>query len=181
MNLPLLKQPDYTLADWEQWDGRWELIDGVAYDMTPAPNTSHQAISLELTLRIGNLLEEARKKSGGGCRTFVAPTDVYLAPRTVVQPDLLIVCDPAKISVRGIEGAPDVVVEILSPRTASKDRSRKQWAYEAARVPEYLIVDPEEKVGLLLRLEQGHYVEAARVEWGGLVSLLGGTLPIQLG
>jgi Uma2 family endonuclease len=181
MNLPLLKHPDYNLADWEQWDGRWELIDGVAYDMTPAPNTTHQGISLELTLRIGNLLEEARQKSGGGCRTFVAPTDVYLGPRTVVQPDLLIVCDPAKISVRGIEGPPDLVVEILSPRTASKDRTRKQWTYEAAGVLEYLIVDPEEKVGVLLRLEQGRYQEAARVEWGGRVSLLGGILPVQLG
>jgi len=181
MNLPLLKQPEYTLADWEQWDGRWELIDGVAYDMTPAPNLSHQEISTELTARLFGLLEEGRRKSGGDCKVFHAPTDVYLGSRTVVQPDLLIVCDPAKLSVRGIEGAPDVVVEILSPRTASKDRSRKQWAYEAAGVPEYLIVDPEEKVGLLLRLEHGHYVEAARVEWGGLVALLGGSLSVQLG
>jgi Uma2 family endonuclease len=180
MSLPQPKSAPYTLADWATWDGRWELINGVAYDMTPAPSPGHQEISMALSIRIGTLLEEARHKTGGHCKVFAAPTDVFL-DSGVVQLDLLVVCDPAKLSDRGVEGAPDLVVEILSPRTASKDTVRKRWTYEAAGVPEYLIVDPEEKVGLLLRLEAGRYEEAARIEWGAPMGLLGGTLTVTLG
>lgn len=181
MSLPELKHRDYTLEDWQTWEGRWELINGVAYDMTPAPNTDHQRVSTRLILAIGNAMEEAKRKSGGGeCEVFVAPTDVYLASGPV-QPDLLVVCDPAKISKRGIEGAPDLVVEILSPSTASKDLVRKRWAYEAAGIPEYLIVDPDDRVGLLLRLEGGRYEEGARVEWGNVLALLGGKVSVTLG
>ena len=98
----------------------------------------------------------------------------------VVQPDLLVVCDREKISKRGIEGAPDLVVEILSPSTAGKDWSHKRWAYEAAGVPEYLIVDPDDRLGVLLRQEAGRYQEAARIEWSGLVALLGGQITIKM-
>ena len=99
----------------------------------------------------------------------------------MLQPDLVLVCDPAKKSLRGIEGAPDLVVEILSPSTASKDTVRKRWVYEASGVPEYLIVDPDERLGLLLRLQGGRYEEAARVEWGTVVALLNGALAVSLG
>jgi Uma2 family endonuclease len=181
MSHPLLRTPAYTLADWATWEGRWELINGLAYDMTPAPSTEHQEVSSNLHVAIGNALMEAKRQAGGGgCKLFAAPTDVHLESG-VVQPDLLVVCDPAKISQRGIEGAPDLVVEILSPSTAGKDLTRKRWAYEAARVPEYLIVDPDERVGVLWRLEGGRYQEAARVEWGAGVALLGGTLSVALG
>lgn len=182
MGLPELKHHGYTVEDWKLWEGRWELINGVAYDMTRAPNINHQRIATRLTAGIFAALEEAKRQSGGrDCEVFVAPTDVYLESGPV-QPDLLVVCDPAKISERGIEGAPDLVVEILSPRTASKDLVRKRWAYEAAGVREYLIVDPEEQVGELLRLDaEGRYQTAARVEWGDLVPLLGGKLSLILG
>ena len=181
MGLPQLKHPGYTLEDWQSWPGRWELINGVAYDMTPAPSTTHQELVGSVYFQLRGAFEEAKRKSGGGtCRVFVSPVDVYLTSGPV-QPDLLVVCDPAKISNRGIEGAPDLVVEILSPSTAGKDVTRKRWAYEAAGVPEYLIVDPDERVGLLLRLEGGLYVEAARVEWGALVALLGGEISVTLG
>ncbi len=180
MNLPELKHPGYTLADWQSWDGRWELINGVAYDMTPAPSIAHQTISVSLILAMGNALKEAKRGSGGGdCQLFHAPTDVFLESG-VVEPDLLVVCDPAKVSERGIEGAPDLVVEILSPSTASKDMARKRWAYEAAGVPEYLMLDPIERFGVLLRLEGGRYEEAARMEWGASLSILGGKISITL-
>lgn len=180
MGLPQLKHPGYTLEDWQSWEGRWELIDGVAYDMTPAPSTEHQGVSSSLHAALFVALEEAKRKAGGGsCKVFHAPTDVYL-PSGVVQPDLLVVCDPAKISTRGIEGAPDLVVEILSPNTASKDWSHKRWAYAAAGVPEYLIVDPEGQFGLLLRLEGKRYEETTRVDWGSVIALLGGKLSITL-
>jgi Uma2 family endonuclease len=77
---------------------------------------------------------------------------------------------------------PDLVAEILSPGTASKDLVRKRWAYEAAGIPEYLIVDPEEAVAELLRLEpEGHYHSVARVEWGANLPILGGRISITLG
>ena len=180
MNLPQPQHPGYTLEDWKQWDGRWELIHGVAYDMTPSPGTKHQEVSGRLAFALESALREARQSSGGGdCRLFIAPTDVFLASGVVI-PDLLVVCDPAKISPRGIEGPPDLVVEILSPSTASKDTVRKRWTYEAAGVPEYLIVDPDEQVGLLLRLVNHRYEEAQRVAWGTLVGLLSGRLKITV-
>ncbi len=181
MGLPQLKHSGYTLEDWKTWEGRWELIHGVAYDMTPAPSLEHQRISSRMNVAIANALEEAKKKTGGGeCEVLAAPLDVFFESG-VFQPDLVVVCDPLKKSERGVEGAPDLVVEILSPRTASKDTVRKRWAYEAAGVPEYLIVDPDERVGVLLRLEAGRYQEAARVEWGALVDLLDGTIGVVLG
>lgn len=180
MSLPEPKHPGYTVEDWKQWDGRWELINGNAYDMTLAPSTEHQRISTRLNAGIFHALEEAKKKSGGECEVFAAPTDVYL-DSGVMQPDLLVVCDPAKITPRGIEGPPDLVVEILSPSTASKDWSHKCWAYAAAGVPEYLIVDPDGRFGLLLRLEAGRYEETSRVDWGGIVAILGGRLNVTLG
>jgi Uma2 family endonuclease len=181
MSLPQPKHPGYTLDDWKTWEGSWELINGVAYDMTPSPGTEHQRISMALSARIFTALEDAKRKSGQGeCQVFAAPTDVFLDSGVFI-PDLLVVCDPAKITPRGIEGAPNLVVEILSPGTASKDVTRKRWAYEAAGISEYLIVDPEGKVGVLLHLEAGRYEETARVEWDTQVSLLDGRLNVMLG
>lgn len=182
MGLPQLKHAGYSIEDWKTWEGRWELIDGIAYDMTPAPSFEHQRTSTKLVLAIGNALEEAKRRVGGGdCEVLAAPLDVFL-PSGVVQPDLVVVCDPTKKSPRGIEGAPDLVVEILSPSTAAKDMTRKRWAYEEAEVPEYLIVDPEDQIGVLLRLDNAkRYQEVARIEWGAVVVLLGGNLSFPLG
>lgn len=184
MPLPQLQHPGYTVEDWKTWEGHWELIHGVAYPtygVTPAPSLEHQRVSAHLTSEILVALKEAKNKNGGGgeCEVFAAPVDVYLGD-TVVQPDLVVVCDPAKKSERGIEGAPDLVVEILSPSTASKDMTRKWWLYESVGVPEYLIVDPQERVGRLLRLEEGRYTETTRLEWGEVVALLGGRIQIPL-
>jgi Uma2 family endonuclease len=111
---------------------------------------------------------------------FAAPTDVFLASGVFI-PDLLVVCDPAKITPRGIKGAPDLVVEILSPGTAQKDWTHKRWAYEAAGVPEYLIVNPDSRVAVLLYLEEGRYREAVHAEWGAEVALLGGLIRVVVG
>ena len=183
MSLPELKHAGYTIEDWKTWEGRWELIHGVPYAMTPTPSPDHQRISCRLQKAIDAAIEAAKRKSGSGsCEVFSAPIDLFLpGEQSVYQPDLVVVCDPAKITSRGIEGAPDLVAEILSPSTASKDMAKKRWAYEAAGVPEYLMVDPDEQFGLLLRLEGGRYEEAARVEWGAVVALLGGRLSVTLG
>jgi len=130
----------FTWADYRSWpdDERWEIIAGVAYAMAPAPSTRHQIV-------IGNLFGRLiRDLAGELCRPFMAPTDVKLSDLDVVQPDILVVCDPIRITPTHIEGAPDVVIEVLSPATAAKDLRQKKALYERAGVREYLVVDPLE-------------------------------------
>lgn len=152
----------YTYADILTWpeDERWELIDGVAYDMTPAPTYRHQEILGRLYLQFGNFLE------GAPCRVVMAPLDVRMpklgetamTASTVVQPDLLVVCEPEQIDERGVVGAPTLVLEILSPSTAKKDLREKLNAYQQAGVQEYWVVYPSEKMVQVYTLdEHGRY------------------------
>ena len=136
-----VKQKKYTYADYCSWsDGeRWELIEGIPYAMSPAPSRLHQEISVGLTLMIGNFLK------GSPCKLFHAPFDVRLDDYTVVQPDLSIVYDASKLDDRGCKGAPDLIIEILSPSTARHDRITKFHQYQKADVKEYWIVDPDTK------------------------------------
>ena len=181
MALPQLKQPGYTLEDWKTCEGRWERINGVAYDMTPSPSLQHYQVSHGLERAIDAALDEVKRKSGGGaCEMFHAPVDLYLDTGVFI-PDIMVVCDPVKKTPRGIEGAPDLVVEILSPGTAQKDWTHKRWAYQAAGIPEYLIVDPDERVAVLLCLKGGQYQEVPHVAWGGMLGLLGGRITVTLG
>jgi Uma2 family endonuclease len=130
----------FTWADYRSWpdEERWEIIGGVAYAMSPAPSTKHQSVGARMYSRLERGLE------GKPCRPFIAPTDVKLSDRDVVQPDILVVCDPARITPTHIEGAPDVVIEVLSPATSAKDLRQKKALYERAGVREYLVVDPLE-------------------------------------
>lgn len=132
----------FTYADYAKWDDdqRWELIDGFAYNMTPAPRTKHQDL-------LGNLFREISVYlKGKQCRSFLAPTDVVLNDFNVVQPDLLVVCDRSKITDANIQGAPDLIIEILSPSTSRKDRREKKSLYEQFSVREYILVDPSNEV-----------------------------------
>ncbi len=156
-------KPDvrYTVADYRTWpdEERWELIDGIAYSMSPAPRSAHQRMSRMLFSRIDAFLE------GKSCEPFYAPIDVFLPhpgesgeeENTVVQPDILVVCDPAKVADEGIRGAPDFVVEILSDTTAYKDLNEKKDLYESHGVREYWIVKPADGSVLAWRLEDGRY------------------------
>lgn len=130
----------FTYADYLTWPDseRWEIIDGVAYSMTPAPSIRHQRVVLNIGRSLGNQL------AGKPCQPFVAPTDVVLSEYDVVQPDVLVVCDKKKVADANIQGAPDVVFEVLSPATAIKDLREKRALYERAGVREYVIVDPVE-------------------------------------
>ncbi len=117
---------------------RYELIDGVIYDMTPSPSEAHQRV----TTAIGSLLFSGLK---GRCRTYVAPFDVWPTgdlKEAYVQPDVTVICDENKITEAGCVGAPDLVVEVLSPTTAGKDRKAKLRLYQHSGVREYWIVDP---------------------------------------
>jgi len=147
----------HTWTEYRTWpdDERWEIIDGVAYNMSPAPSTRHQAI-------VGNLFAYLhRHLAGKGCRPFMAPTDVRISETDVVQPDILVVCDPARITPSHIEGAPDLVMEVLSPGTSAKDLREKKWLYQRSGVREYWVVDPLELyVQRFLLTRDGRYGEA---------------------
>lgn len=138
----------YSYADYQNWpdDQRWELIEGVPYDMSPAPLFRHQQILMAIGAMLFNFLK------GKPCKVSSAPTDVRFKNQihaadketfTVVQPDLIVVCDKDKIDKKGIVGAPDICIEILSESTAYKDESEKYTLYEKNGVKEYWIVNPE--------------------------------------
>jgi len=177
MPIPKLKEPDrFTYADYLTWpdEERWELIDGEAYDMSPGPEVQHQRIVVRLSTRFAVHLE------GKPCQVFVAPLDVRpLATsdmsdddvNTVVQPDLIIVCDKKKLEKRGVVGAPDLVVEILSPFTARKDISKKFDLYELAGVREYWVVFPNEQFIQVYRLVNGVYGRHQIVEPGDVLEV----------
>ncbi|MGE5550598.1 MAG: type II toxin-antitoxin system prevent-host-death family antitoxin [Bacteroidota bacterium] len=139
----------FTYGDYLSWpdDERWELIDGVPYNMSPGPNRAHQEVSGELFKQIAVYL------TGKTCKVYAAPFDVRLPKgdeedeqiETAVQPDLVVVCDLRKLDERGCKGAPDWVVEIISPHTAAKDMKIKRDLYERVGVREYWLVDPGNK------------------------------------
>jgi len=155
---PLIGPPQgrWTYADYAALpdDGnRYEIIAGVLY-MTPAPGIGHQSVSARMVTFLVTHVEFA-----GLGRVFAAPVDVELTPDTVVQPDIVVVLSANldRITPSRIIGAPDLVVEILSPGTAGYDRREKQDAYARAGVGEYWIVDPGAQTVELLTLEQGGY------------------------
>jgi Uma2 family endonuclease len=155
---PLVGPPQgrWTYADYAALpdDGnRYEIIAGVLYT-TPAPGAGHQSVSARLVTFLVTHVEFA-----GLGRVFAAPVDVELAPDTVVQPDIVVILSANldRITPSRIIGAPDLVVEILSPGTAGYDRREKQDAYARAGVGEYWIDDPGAQTVELLTLEQGGY------------------------
>ncbi|MCG8512860.1 MAG: Uma2 family endonuclease [Halanaerobiales bacterium] len=135
----------YTYGDYLTWDDaqRYELIDGSIYVMSPAPGRRHQEVAGEFHRQLANYLLEKE------CAVYIAPFDVRLPERekrdediaTVVQPDLVIVCDDNKLDERGCKGAPDLVIEIILPGSAGRDRKTKRELYQKHGVLEYWIVD----------------------------------------
>ena len=166
----------FTYRDYLGWgdDGRYELINGVAYSMAPAPLIEHQ----ELTGRIyGQLVTQLE---GHPCRPFIAPVDVRLPKAqqsddeadTVVQPDVFVVCDRDKIDARGVRGAPDFVVEVLSPTTAARDQIEKKKIYERAGVREYWLVHPTDRLATIYRGSDAGYAAPEIIELVGETPIL---------
>ena len=154
----------FTYADYESWDDldsngnpiRYELIDGIAY-MMAAPTLEHQSILMDLSRQFAIFLK------GKSCKVFAAPCDVCLnslgdEDDTVVQPDLFVVCDESKLDKKRCNGAPDMVIEILSPSTSKRDLFIKLKKYQNAGVREYWIVDPDTQAVNVHILENGRYV-----------------------
>lgn len=136
-------------------DGRRYQIIGGALDVTPAPTSTHQRISRNLEFL---LFDHVRRNRLGAI--FYAPVDVILANDTIVQPDIVFVSREhlSRVAERGIEGPPDLVVELLSPRTRRLDRTTKMRVYAQFGVPECWIVDPEAKTFEIFKLTAGAYV-----------------------
>lgn len=165
-NLQVVEEPSadytYTYADYLRFrfEERLELLKGRLMKMS-APNTRHQTISMRLSYLFFSFL------NGKSCNVFHAPFDVRLPVQnskkdneitTVVQPDLCVVCDQSKIDEKGCCGAPDIVIEILSPGNTKKELQLKYDLYEEACVQEYWIVAPEEKLVLIYTLANGRYM-----------------------
>lgn len=138
---------------------RWEIIQGVPYAMTPAPTIRHQEVAGALYRILGNYL------LGRACRVFIAPLDVLLTEgheldeqiQTVIQPDVFVVCDKSKLDERRCKGAPDLIIEVLSPTTARKDRREKFLLYEKHGVKEYWLVEPDSKLITAFILKDDQY------------------------
>ena len=192
----------YTYGDYLTWDegDRWEIIEGRAYDMSPAPATAHQHVSAALTAQLFTHFSDKP------CNVFAAPFDVRLPLsdeadediETVVQPDIVMVCDPHKLDERGCRGAPDWIIEILSPSTAAKDMITKKALFEKHGVREYWLVHPIDRIVTALLLgDSGTFGEAKvsearhtqqveifpdiHIDWDRVFASLPGTLSIKEG
>lgn len=140
-------QPQVTSITLEQYealpeDKRAEVFDGVVYDMA-SPSQIHRTLLTELLVIIRNYI----KSKGGNCSVFPAPFDVKLSdkPLTIVQPDIMVICDKDKLDGKRCNGAPDFIIEIVSPGNPADDYIRKLYYYKNAGVCEYWIVDPRRK------------------------------------
>lgn len=166
----------YSYADYLLWqfDERVELIKGKIFKMSPAPSTKHQTISFKISFKFGVYLEYTASK------IFSAPFDVRLAVSediaiskkyknkakklpdgkimTVVQPDICVICDDSKLDERGCVGAPDLVVEILSPGNTQREMKDKFEIYQEAGVLEYWLVEPNDEFVIVYQLDKGIYI-----------------------
>jgi Uma2 family endonuclease len=164
----------YTYADYFKWrfEERVELIKGKIFKMSPAPNRFHQEIVGSIHILIGMFLQDKP------CKVYVAPFDVRLPRKsnndkeiiTVLQPDVCVVCDLTKLDKRGCIGAPDIVVEVLSPGNNAKELKNKHDAYEEAGVKEYWVVSPQNQWLRVYTLVDGKFIESPFYTAGDIVT-----------
>ena len=152
--LRIEEQPRYTDEDYATWDEDWELIDGVAWAMSPSPTFAHQRISQVLAELLGDAL-----KSCPHCLP-VFDFDWKIDKATIVRPDNMVVCHVPE-NQNHLTRAPALIFEILSPSTARKDAGVKFRLYEAEGVMWYALVDPDERVLKIYRLSEGRYIKQA--------------------
>jgi len=162
MGLEILKTdelPNYTYDDYVQWEGRWEVIDGIPYAMGPTPKRPHQKIAVKIMAQLEHLLENC-----DACQTF-PPIDWQITEHTIVQPDVSVVCDEDPDEAK-LTRAPVMVFEILSPSTERRDRGVKYRLYENAGVKYYCIVDPKSKNAEVYTLGKTQYQDKEEFEVG---------------
>ncbi|SNS36097.1 Endonuclease, Uma2 family (restriction endonuclease fold) [Belliella buryatensis] len=163
----------YTYADYLTWkmDEMVELIKGKIFKQAAAPRVNHQRLSLKISTELYSILK------GKKCEVFAAPFDVRLPVKskkhedidTVVQPDICVVCDPDKLDELGCVGAPDLIVEILSPGNNRKELQNKYEVYEESGVKEYWVIHPNECTLLIYNLINGKYQASKLFTHGDVV------------
>ena len=141
----------FTYEDYKKWEGRWELIKGVAYNMAPAPHPNHQRV-------VGRIYKEMsdnlRCNFSNVCDVYISPIDWKISFDTIVQPDVALFCEIVKKPY--FETTPLIVVEVLSPATEKKDLEVKFKLYEEQNVPFYIIVSPTKKIAHIYKNENGY-------------------------
>lgn len=143
--------PHYTIDDYLIWEGKWELINGIPYAMTPSPIIKHQRISQKIAGLLNEQLDECQY-----CYALL-PVDWYIKEDTVVQPDNLVVCyEPSGTH---LTKAPALIFEILSKSTAKQDTVTKFHLYETEGVKYYVIIDPVENVARIYQNKEGKYIK----------------------
>lgn len=147
--------PKYSYKDYLKWEGRWELIDGNAYAMTPLPVIKHQEITLNIAIELKSILKNCDK-----CQVLL-PVDWKINEETIVQPDISVVCK--KIEGKFLDTPPVMIFEVLSPSTAFKDKTIKYQIYELQRVKYYIIVDIKSNSAEIFFLEDNSYQKAKEV------------------
>lgn len=141
--------PHYTYDDWLHWEGRWELIEGIPIAMSPMPVPKHQRVAAALRMEIGITLKKCKH-----CKVY-DPIDFKVAEDTILQPDIIVVC--GDITKPYLDFPPKLVVEILSPSTALRDRHTKFEIYQQQTVKYYLIVDTDKETIEVYELINGGY------------------------
>lgn len=144
--------PHYTYEDYLNWEGRWELIEGIPFAMSPAPTLRHQWLAANIIFELKSSIKKSKCKN---CKVYDF-IDVKIKEDTIVQPDCSIICKPTKKNF--LDFAPSLVVEILSPTTALKDRHTKFTIYENFGIPYYIIVDAEKEFVEIYSLQDSKYV-----------------------
>lgn len=144
--------PHYTYDDWLHWDGRWELIDGIPFAMSPTPVPQHQRVAAELTYLFISAIKKAGCKK---CKVY-QPLDYRISEDTILEPDLLIVYDNIRKKI--LDFPPALVAEILSPSTMLKDRNTKYELYQQQLVKYYLIIDADKEIVELYKIHDGKYL-----------------------
>lgn len=174
------KQGEYSIEDYYALpdERRAELIDGVIYDMS-APSVPHQSIALD----IREILRSYVRENKGEYIVLASPVDVQIDrdDKTMVQPDVLVVCDRSKVIKRCIYGAPDLIIEVLSPSTRRKDMTVKLFKYAEAGVREYWLVDPDRKKIVVYDLENEEIPQVYGREAQVPVGIFGGKCRIGFG
>lgn len=175
VNEPFTEYGKYSYADYLTWqmDEMVEIIKGKVFkSAAAAPKRVHQEVALKVARKLGDYLE---KKS---CKIFVAPFDVRLPVKskrnediyTVVQPDICVVCDRSKLDEAGCLGAPDLIIEILSPGNNRKELKYKYEVYEESGVKEYWVIHPNEQTLLIYTLTSGKYIPSRLFTHGDIVN-----------
>lgn len=143
--------PHYTYEDWQHWEGRWELIDGIPIAMSPMPAPKHQRVAAKLIVEFDNALEESGCSK---CKVY-QPLDYKITDDIILVPDVLIVCGP--ISKNYLDFPPALVIEVLSPSTALRDRHTKYEIYQQQGVKYYLIADADKEKIEIYQLTNARY------------------------